>query len=366
MSTKAEIDQETGTISFDAVRGFQAGKEFYNAMCSFATIYHHFKYNDDPQIPADLKAQRKLRENRVPEIGNYILNNPKEYVFSSITVSVGGKVGFNPAPGLGENGNLGKVIIPIDAPILINDGQHRCAAIKYAYDHEPSLANEKVSVVIFEDKGLKRSQQMFSDLNKHAVKPTKSLGLLYDHRDTFARFIVNLTNDAEIFHGRTENEKTTPSSGSTKLFTLSAIGESTKYLLKLKTKSISTEKQKLALEFWDTVAKNIPEWNLLMQKKISAKELREQYVHAHTNMLNALGLVGHVLITEFPDTWKEKLKGLRKVEWERDSPIWEGKIVIQGKMNKNKVGIKKSADEILKHCGLNKTLDEFEVEQNGR
>ena len=33
--------------------------------------------------------------------------------------------------------------------------------------------NEKVSVVFFLDKGLKRSQQIFSDLNKHAVKPYK-------------------------------------------------------------------------------------------------------------------------------------------------------------------------------------------------
>jgi DNA sulfur modification protein DndB len=364
--SKNEVDPESGTISFDAVRGTQAGKEFYNAMCSFATIYHHFKYNDDPQIPPDLKAQRKLRDSRVPEIGNYILNNPKDYVFSSITVSVGGKIGFNPAPGLGENGKLGKVIIPLDAPILINDGQHRCAAIKYAYDHEPSLATEKVSVVIFEDKGLKRSQQMFSDLNKHAVKPTKSLGLLYDHRDTFARFIVNLSNDVDVFHGRTEMERTNISNRSTKFFTLNGIADATRSLLKLKTKSISAEKQKLAVEYWDAVSKNIPEWNLLIDKKVSPSELRENYVHSHTNILNALGIVGHVLTTEFPDSWKEKLKGLQKIEWEKSSPVWEGKIMIDGRMIKNKVGIKKAANEILQKCGLNKTLDEFEVEQNGR
>lgn len=49
--TTKEIDQESGTISFEAVRGIQAGREFYNAMCSFATIYNHFKFNDDPQLP---------------------------------------------------------------------------------------------------------------------------------------------------------------------------------------------------------------------------------------------------------------------------------------------------------------------------
>lgn len=355
-----EIDQESGTISFDAVRGNQAGREFYNVICSFATIYHHFKFNDDPQIPPNLKAQRKLRESRVPQIANYILSNPKDYILSSITVSVGGRVTFNPAPGLGENGKLGKVIIPIDAPILINDGQHRCAAIKYAYEQEPSIGNEKVSVVVFEDRGLKRSQQMFSDLNKHAVKPTKSLGILYDHRDTFARFIVTLSNDVDVFHGRTEFERTNISNRSTKFFTLNGIADATKYLLKLKTKTIAPEKQKLAVEFWDSVSKNIPEWQLLMQKRVTPAELRNEYVHAHTNILNAIGMVGHALTTEFPDTWKEKLKGFQKINWEKSSPIWEGKIVNEGRMTKTRLGIKQAGNEILSHCEVDKTLDEFE------
>jgi DNA sulfur modification protein DndB len=356
----SEVDQESGTLSFEAVRGRQAGREFYNAMCSFATIYNHFKYNDDPQIPPNLKAQRKLRESRIPEMGNYILNNPKDYIFSSITVSIGGKVGFSPGPGQGEDGRLGKVIIPIDAPILINDGQHRCAAIKYAYEQNPSLGNEKVSVVIFEDKGLKRSQQMFSDLNKHAVKPTSSLGILYDHRDTFARFIVTLANDVDIFHNRTELEKTNISNRSIKFFTLNGIAEATKFLLKLKTKSIASEKQKLAVDYWDRVSKNIPQWNLLIQKKVSPAELRQDYVHAHTNVLNALGMVGYALMTEFPDNWKEKLKGLQDVPWEKSNPIWEGKIMNDGRMTKTRLGIKQAADVILQYCGLKKTIDDIE------
>ena len=355
-----EVDQESGTIFFEAVRGRQAGREFYNAMCSFATIYNHFKFNDDPQIPDTLKAQRVLRVSRIPEMGNYILNNPKDYIFSSITVSVGGRVGFNPTPGQGEDGRLGKVILPIDSPILINDGQHRCAAIKYAYEQNPSLGKEKVSVVIFEDRGLKRSQQMFSDLNKHAVKPTKSLGILYDHRDTFARFIVSLANDVDVFHGRTELAKTNISNRSTKFFTLNGIADATRFLLKLKTKSIAAEKQKLAVDYWDTVSKNIPEWNLLIQKKVTPSELRTNYVHAHTNLLNALGMVGYVLTSEFPDNWKEKLKGLQKVDWQKSSSIWEGKIMNDGRMTKTRLGIKQAANEILQRCGLNKTIDEFE------
>ena len=128
--------------------------------------------------------------------------------------------------------------------MLINDGQHRRAAIEEALKLKPDLGNESISVVFFSDKGLKRSQQMFSDLNKNAVKPTKSLGILYDHRDEFSRFIVKMTYDLDIFHNRTEMEKTSISNRSIKFFTLNGISEATKYLLKLKTKSIPPRRTK--------------------------------------------------------------------------------------------------------------------------
>ena len=355
-----ETDKETGTMAFDTVRGVQAGKEFYTAMVSFKTIAEHFKF-DDPSIAAEHRAQRKVRESRIPQIVNYIVSNPDNYVFSSITVSVGGKMSFQPAPGLGELGRIGTLTISMDSPLLINDGQHRCTAIKEAYYKHPEFQNEKISVVFFYDKGLKQSQQMFADLNKHAVKPTKSLGLLYDHRDTFARFIVTLVNDNDLFHNRTETERSSVAPRSKNFFTLNGIADATRYLLKLKTKSVPSEKQKLAVDFWDTICKNMSDWQLLIDKNtdVTPADLRKNYVHAYTNILNAIGIAGHVLVTQHED-WKEMLKNLKQIPWERDNPIWEGKIMIDGKMIKNKVGIKKAADVILHKCGSSTTLDEFE------
>lgn len=356
-----EVDAETGLISFDVIRGIQGGGEFYTGMCSFATLYNHFKFNEDPQIPPEMRAQRKLRRSRIPAISDYILDNPDSYVFSAITVSVGGAIFFFPAPGLGETAHMGTLRMPIDAPILINDGQHRCAAIRQAYETKPELRSEKIPVVFFEDVGLKRSQQMFADLNKHAVKPTKSLGLLYDHRDEFSRFVVNLSNDVDVFSGRTETEKTNIGMRSRNVFTLNGISEATKFLLRLDTKSISSEKQKIAAEFWREVANNIPQWNLLMQGEIAPSELRRGYVHAHTNVLAAIGIAGHVLIAQYPDSWKRMLKNLRRVDWSRDCDMWEGKLIIRGRMLKNKTGIKAAAAEILKSCGVKKSLDTFGI-----
>ena len=356
-----EVDSETGLISFDVIRGVQGGRMFYTGMCSFATLYNHFKFNEDPQIPPDMRAQRRLRRSRIPDIVRYILDNPDSYVFSAITVSVGGTMFFFSAPGLGESAHMGTLRIPIDAPIIINDGQHRYAAIREAYEAKPELRGEKIPVVFFEDVGLKRSQQMFADLNKHAIKPTRSLGLLYDHRDQFSRFIVNLARDVEIFSGRTEMEKTNIGLRSKMVFTLNGISEATKFLLRTGTKTISPEKQQAAADFWREIASNIPEWNLLVRNKIAPHELRKGYVHAHTNVLTAIGIAGNVLLSNYPSTWKKMIRGLQKVDWSRDCSLWDGKLVLRGRMLKNRTGIKAAAGEILKACGVKRSVDSFGV-----
>lgn len=354
-----ELEAGTEVYSFDALRGIQAGREYYVAMCPLKIIHKLFSF-DEYDLPPQLRAQRVLRESRVPQIANYIITNSKDYVFSSLTASVDGKMKFFPSPSAGESGKTGRLHISMNCRMLINDGQHRRAAIEEALKQKPEIGNETISVVFFEDKGLKRSQQMFSDLNKHAVKPTKSLGILYDHRDSFAQFIVKLAGALPIFHGRVELERTSISNRSTKFFTLNGISDATKFLLRPKSKVLTEDEQKMAAEFWDEVSKNIPEWQLLIEKKVSAYELRREFVHSHTNMINALGKAGHVLITLFPDTWKSKLKGLQKLDWSRGSKVWEGKLLMDGRMLKNQNGIKKAADIILQACGVTKTLDEFE------
>ena len=348
-------DEAASVMPFPATRGIQAGREFYVIMCDFATISNYFKFGSDYGIPPHMRAQRRIQSTRVPRIASYILNNPNSYVFSAITVSVDKRVRFEPTPPNDSESKIGTLKIPSNAKILVNDGQHRCAAIRSACEDEARVGTERIAVVVFEDRGLERSQQMFADLNKHAVKPTRSLGLLYDHRDTFARFIVTLVNDVDIFYGRTEMERTNISNRSTTFVTLNGVADATRYLLRLKTKSISAEKQKLAVEYWSRVSANIPEWNLLLQRKIKPYDLRKTYVHAHTNTLNALGLVGHVLTQR--NDWRERLKGLQKIDWRKSSPIWQNKVVMDGKMLKNRLGIKRAANMILENLGVYETVD---------
>ena len=339
------------TYGFDAIRGIQAGREFYVAMCPLKIIPKLFIFTEF-DLPPELRAQRTLRASRIPALKNYILNNPKDYIFSSLTASVDGTMKFEPAPSLGEGGKLGRLYVSMESRLLINDGQHRRQAIEEALKENPDLAHEMISVVFFEDKGLIRSQQMFSDLNKNAVKPTKSLSILYDHRDEFAKFIVAISYELEIFSGRVELEKTAISNRSIKFFTLNGIADATRKFLGIKGRKISVDEQNKVKEFWNEMTKNIPEWQLLVQKRVTASELRKECVHSHTNLLNALGIVGNVLQNEYPSDWKQKLASLQNIDWSRSNPEWEGKLLLRGRMLKTKLGIELAANTILKKCGI--------------
>ena len=95
---------------------------------------------------------------------------------------------------------------------------------------------------------------------------------------------MELADIVDVFHNRTELEKTSISNRSPEFFTLNGIAEATRKILKINGEPTKGE-QKMIISFWEEVAKNIPEWNLLMKGKVTASSLRENYVHAHTNLL---------------------------------------------------------------------------------
>ena len=331
--------------SFEAIKGSQAGSDFYIAMCTLKAVSKIFTFQD-ADIPPLQRAQRVLRKSRVPHIRDYMLQNEKDYTFSSLTVSVDGQIAFEPVV---AGSNMGTIRISQDAAVLINDGQHRVAGIKDAIVESPHLGHDKISVVFFQDPGLVKSQQMFADLNKNAVKPTKSLSILYDHRNPLSQFVVDMAGKVDVFRGRIEMEKTTLSNRSIKFFTLSGLRMATSNFLG-KSKGLTDQDRQDALEFWRAVSSNMPEWILLAERKVSPYELRKEYVHANTNMLEAIGLAGRELRKRHPDRWLGMLSSLRTIDWARTNPEWDGKVIIRGKMTKTKAGMSNAAKIIVGHC----------------
>lgn len=323
---------EEAYFAFQAVRGIQANKEYFISMVPLATIPNIFFFTDE-ELPPEARAQRTLNKSRIPEMCNYIVNNPNSYVFSSLTVSVDGDIMFTPISE--ENPCLGMIRIPMNARCLINDGQHRKAAIEAALKKNPKLRYEHISVVFYHDVGLKNSQQMFSDLNRYAIRPTKSLNILYDDRDRLSCLVREMTQDLPIFNGFVEMEKTSISNRSRKLFTLSAIYHGTKALLK-DVDANNDCMRSTAYSFWEAVYNSVEEWQAVVCNHVRASDIRRDYICSLGVTLSALGIAGSKLIKSNPDSWQESIKVLSEVDWNKKNIAWAGLVVVNDKVVSSK------------------------------
>lgn len=339
-------------FQFPAIRGIQAGREYYTAMCPLKLVPRLLVF-DDAEVPTELRAQRVLNKARIPEIARYLVENSDNYVLSSVTACIDGEVNFVPLGDHGNQRNAGLLNISMESRILVNDGQHRRAAITEALKMKPSLGNESISVVFFIDAGLKRSQQWFADLNKHAVRPTQSLSILYDHRDALSGLARDLEQRVPIFRDFTEVEKTTISNRSIRLFTLSAVYQASVALLNKKRNTpINQEDVRLAAEFWTELSQIIPEWQAVIRKEMRPSELRNDYIVGHGVTLQALGIAGRCLISTCPSTWKERLAAIENIDWRRNSVTWNGRALIRGKLSKSRDSILLTTNVIKEQLAL--------------
>lgn len=348
---------------FPAIRGVQAQREYYVIMCRLSLIPKLFMF-DEEELPAELRAQRTLNQNRIPGLKHYLVDNPEDYVFSSLTASVDGDLHFEPALEADEEKKVGVLHVPMTCDFIINDGQHRRAAIEASLRERPELGREHISVVLFRDRGLERSQQMFADLNRYAIRPSPSLGILYDQRDVAAQVTKNVVAQCEPFRGLVENERTTLSPRARKLFTLSALHAANLALLgdglELEGVSEATER---SVSFWTVVAEQLPEWGAVQRREMSAGELRRDGLNSHGVVLQSLGRVGFTLMHAHPRSWADKLSRLRNVDWSRsNTAIWEGRAMIAGHVSKSRRNVALTTSYLKTVVGLELTDEEERLE----
>lgn len=355
---------------FPAIRGIQAGREYYVSMCPLRLLPKLFHFDDEELLP-ELRAQRTLNKGRIPELARYILENKSTYVFSAITASIDGALDFQPT---GDDSptafRMGTLTVSMDARFIVNDGQHRRAAIEEALTNAPELGDETIAVVFFVDRGLHRCQQMFADLNRHSVKPSASLGILYDHRSAAAKVAKHLSLTSAVFKNLIETERSTLSARSRKLFTLSALHFASIELLTDKQLEDFPAASQRCQEFWECVGEQIPEWIYVRDAKMTAGEVRRDFIHCHAIVLQALGRAGRALYAQHPQEVHKRLQRLRKVDWSRsNAKVWEGRAMLGGTMSKSGQNVTLTCNEIKRILGLTLTDDEQSSEaalQSGR
>jgi len=343
------------------IRGIQAGREYYVSMCPARYIPKLFAGNDE-EVPPEMRARRTSNKTRVPEIARYILNNPKNYTFSAITASIDADITFEPIGTEAEARKIGRLRVPMDARFAIHDGEHRRAAFELALQEKPELGYETIALILFLDIGLQRSQQMCLDLNRYPVPLDPSLTILYDHRDEKASLVRAVIKEVPVFRMLTDMERSTLPSRSGKLFTLSSIYNATLALLADCQNTEVNEQIELAAGYWNAVTRYIPDWEQVLQKKVSAGEMRRDYVHCHAIALLGLGRVGASLISIYPEGWDEHLGGLARIDWSRSNPDWQGRIMSKGGISQSQSSVSRMTAYIKRYLSLPLTLEEEGLE----
>lgn len=350
---------------FPAIRGVQAGREYYVTMCPLHIIPRLFLFNEE-ELPPEMRAQRTLNRSRVPEMARYIVENPDSYIFSALTASVNAAVRFESLEGAsGPVERVGVLTIPMSATFVINDGQHRRAAIQQALAENPDLGDETIAIVMFIDIGLGRCQQMFADLNRYAIRPAPSIGVLYDHRDPMAELTRLVVMGTPFLRDITEMEASGLSSRSRKLFTLSSLHTAHASLLEDIKPIAPVNPVELASRYWNVVADQFPLWRQVHRGEVTAGEVRRDFIHTHSIVLHALGRVGNALLRESddPTAWAHSLEKLKDIDWHRDnSATWEGRATSGGNVSKSRRNVQLTTAYIRTVLGMPLPLEEQRAE----
>jgi DNA sulfur modification protein DndB len=355
--------EPTFGYQFPAIKGIMSGRPYFASMCPMRLIPRIFLFDEDEAaLPPEMRAQRTINKSRIPEMSDYIVSNPEGYVFSSITASIDGEILFTPISKKGQGSKIGTLAVSMDSKFIINDGQHRRAAIEAALKEKPELGDESIAIVFFIDRGLERCQQMFADLNRYAIRTSSSIGLLYDHRDDMAKLARLVVMKSALLSELTEMEKSTLARRSRKLFTFSALYRSMKSLLHNLPVS-GEECLDLSVEFWETLADVFPEWQAVFDRKYTSGEIRKQYLHPHAIALQSLGKAGNALLTKYPKRWKSKLKLLGNLDWNRSNlDQWEGRAMVNGRLSKANQHVILTSNLLKQTMGLPLTEEECKYE----
>lgn len=307
------------------------GREYFTISMKLKTVPRFFEFQNHAALKPEHRAQRVLNKQRVPAIRDYLVENADGYVFSAITASYELPEGVDPEglfqPFEGAS-DIGVLNLPMEADLLINDGQHRRAGIAAALEEDPAIGEDVIAVVLFPYEDSDRAQQMFSDLNRTATPTTKSLNILYDHRDRMSNITMALLTSVDAFNGRVDKERASLAKRSPALITLGSLHDATKQLLGNVEEDTFGAQQDLAIAFWQTVSRAIPAWVDVNAGRATAPEVRESTISTHAVTLRAIGEAGRALVANQPDTWATTLSStFATIDWARRNPEWQGIVV---------------------------------------
>ena len=322
-------------VHVPAMRGKIGSRTYFSCLMPLSAIPNLFKFTNWAGFTPEDREQRLLNEKRVPELRDYILENEDSFLFSSITASYKSSPVFDAVPnGNGMDGSIGVLKLRLGDELIINDGQHRCAGITEALRQNPALGDQTISVLLFPWESKEQVQQMFSDLNRFVQKTSKSLDILYDKRDKISAATLIAMEQVPVFRDLTDKDSISLKVKSPKLFTLAALYDANRELLKGCEEADITENAAMLVDYWNVVASHMPDWNIVHSRHKEATELRAEKIASHSTVLRALGGLGLDLLKN--DDWKARLAALEQIDWSKKNKDWDNICIVANSVVSNR------------------------------
>ena len=81
-------------------------------------------------------------------------------------------------------------------------------------------------------------------------------------------------------------------------------------------------------------------------------------------LLQALGRLGHALLSYHEDDWRIKIRRLNSIDWLRANRTdWEGRAMLGGRMSKNMMNVALTTNKLKLLLGLPLSESELETEK---
>lgn len=326
-------------------------------LVSYAEEVEGWDRSTDPS----LKTQRELNWKRIQEeMAPYLIENPNHF-YSAIVVEVrdyadpSKELDWRPVTIDGSD-DLGFGMLCFDGTesMLPLDGQHRWASIREAIRQKPELAKEKLAVIFVHHISRERSQMMFSDLNRYAKAPAKSINLLFDHRDPYSVAAKRIIGEIPLLQNRVNLEGTSLGKGSAQFITLSTLYEMVKALSKMPDGKLPAEPDVDELvDIWHLLVDAIPAWKEIETGRLTPAHARTSFISVHGVGQQAIALAVRSAMHQRPDEWRNLvLKGLSQVKWETKHEQWEGVCVYGTRINNTRQTIQHTSTLIQHMLGL--------------
>jgi len=340
-----------------ALKGRLGGVDFYIITLTLGEVPRYI-IGTDPNLPPKLRENRRANPARFAEIADYMICHPNDYRFSAITCTYGKDGTKEPskwqpadpnAPAGSPGWMLGMLTLDQQDPLIIVDGQHRLGAIEKAIEMEPELRNDSIAVVLFPYIELRANQQLFSDLNRTAKPPTKSLNILFNYRDVINRVVQSVVERVSVFKERVNVELASVAKSPTEMFTLAGVYQATTPMIKgayigelvkeeLKgenklenEKGNEDEYVEFLVDAWEFIAEQFPEWGKVASDEMNIAQHRQNYLHWNSGVLSSIGEFVGIAMRERGADWKPAVKTALthpdNGNWRRDMTQWQGLVL---------------------------------------